>query len=237
MPVPIDAGQSAQQLFVKAQAAWSARVTPRFESFVLPCAKTFLESRCPPNTDVEFVVRLSDGRTYAQTEPVDGAAPLPLMHGGYIAGPDGAPLGFYRRLPDSAMPQSAAPPDLANDPLRTIATVSAADVAYRITIAGDETIAGVESAHLVLKPLRDPVAYPLRDLWIARDSYQVVRLTYALPFKRSVALVTYDFAAVGKPPVWSIVHIAAVSGGEAVAEQLEKIAFPADEPQSYFSSP
>ena len=133
MPVPIDAGQSAQQLFVKAQAAWSARVTPRFESFVLPCAKTFLESRCPPNTDVEFVVRLSDGRTYAQTEPVDGAAPLPLMHGGYIAGPDGAPLGFYRRLPDSAMPQSAAPPDLANDPLRTIATVSAADVAYRIT--------------------------------------------------------------------------------------------------------
>lgn len=234
MPVPIDAGQSAQQLFLKAQAAWSARVTPRFESFVLPCAKTFLESRCPAGADVEFVVRLSDGRTYAQTVPVDDTPPLPLMRGGYITGPDGAPLGFYRRLPDAVGPPSAPPPDLADDPLKTIATVSAADVAYRITLAGDETIAGVESAHLVLKPLRDPVAYPLRDLWIARDTYQVVRLTYALPFKRSVALITYDFAPVGKPPVWSIVHIAAVSGGEAVAEELREIAFPPNEPQSYF---
>lgn len=237
MPVPIDANQPAQQLFVKAQAAWSARVTPRFESFVLPCAKTFLEPHCPPDVDVEFIVRLSDGRAYAQTVPVEGTAPLPLMHGGYITGPDGAPLGFYRRLPDSAAPQSPPPPDLADDPLKTIAAVSAADVAYRIALAGNETIAGVESAHLTLKPLRDPVAYPLRDLWIARDSYQVVRLTYALPFRRSVALITYDFSPVGKPPVWSIVHIAAVSGGETVAEELREIAFPPNEPPSYFSSP
>jgi hypothetical protein len=237
MPVPIDTGLTAQQLFLRAQAAWSARSTPRFESFVLSCAATFLEPRCPPGADVEFIVRLSDGRTYAQTVAADGATPLTLMRGGYITGPAGAPLGFYRRLPEAETSQSALPPDLAEDPLRTIATVTAVDVAYRIAFAGNETIDGVDAAHLVLEPVRDPAAYPLRDLWIARDNYEVVRLTYALPFKRSIALITYDFAPIGAPTVWSIVHIAASTGRETISEELREIAFPSDEPQSYFASP
>jgi hypothetical protein len=237
MPVPIDAGTTAQQLFLRAQAAWSARITPRFESFVLQCAATFLEPRCPPGADVEFIVRLADGRTYAQTVAHGGATPLTLMHGGYITGPAGAPLGFYRRLPVVETPQVAAPPDLADDPLRTIATVTALDVAYRITVTGTETIDGVDAAHLVLEPVRDPAAYPLRALWIARDDYAVVRLTYALPYKRSIALITYDFAPIGKPPVWSIVRIAASAGRETISEELREIAFPSDEPQSYFASP
>jgi hypothetical protein len=234
MPVPIDAGLTPQQLFLRAQATWSARATPRFESFVLPCAVTFLEPRCPPGTDVEFIVRLSDGRTYAQTVAAGGVAPLTLMRGGYITGPAGAPLGFYRRLPASDAQRTAPPPDLTDDPLRTIATVTALDVAYRITIAGNESIDGIDTTHLVLEPLRDAETYPLRDLWIARNDYEVVRLTYALPFKRSDALITYDFAPVGKPPLWSIVHVAASGGGEAISEELRAIAFPPDEPQSYF---
>jgi len=197
MPTPVDTGPTAQQLFLRAQATWSARPTPRFESFVLPCAATFLEPHCPPGTDVEFIVRLSDGRTYARTVAASGATPVILMRGQYITGPAGAPLGFYRRwpAPDSAL--ASPPPNLANDPLRTIATVTAVDIAYRITLAGNETIDGVEASHLVLSPLRDPAAYPLRDLWIARNDNEVVRLTYALPFKRSMALITYDFAPVG----------------------------------------
>jgi hypothetical protein len=236
MPVPSDAGLAAQQLFLRAQATWSARRVPRFESFVLPCAATFLESRCA-GEDVEFIVRLSDGRTYAQTVVKGGTTPVALMRGGYITGPDGAPLGFYRRWPSANAPQASPPPDLADDPLRTIATVTAVDVAYRITLAGDETIDGVATAHLLLRPVRDPTAYPLRGLWIARDTYQVVRLVYALPFKRSVALVTYDFAPVGTPPLWSIVHIAASAEGEAISQDLREIVFPADEPPSYFESP
>jgi hypothetical protein len=234
MPVPIDAASTAQQLFLRAQAVWSARITPPFESFVLPCAQTFLESRCPPGADVEFIVRLSDGRTYAQTIPAGSAAPVTLLRGGYITGPAGAPLGFYRRLPEPGASQMAPPPDLADDPLRTIATVTASDVAYRITLAGNETIDGADTVHLVLEPLRDPAAYPLRNLWIAPDNFEVVRLTYALPFKRSVALITYDFAPVGKPPVWSIVHIAASVGRETISEQLREVAFPPNEPQWYF---
>lgn len=235
--MPIDAGSSAQQLFLRAQAAWSARVTPRFESFVLPCAATFLESRCAPGTEVEFIVRLSDGRTYAQALATNGEAPRELVRGGYITGPDGAPLGFYRRWPASDLPRVPLPPDLADDPLRTIATVTAVDVAYRITIVGRENLDGIDTAHLALEAVRDPVAYPLRDLWIARNDYEVVRLTYALPFKRSTALITYDFAPVGKPPIWTIVHIAASAGGEAVSEELRQIVFPPEEPEWYFDSP
>jgi hypothetical protein len=237
MPVPIDAGTTAAQLFLRAQATWSRRTTPRFESFVLRCASTFLEPHCPPGADVEFIVRLSDGRTYAQTVAAGDATPLTLMRGGYITGPAGAPLGFYRHLPEPDTPQPVPPPNLAVDPLRTIATVTAVDVAYHITLVGSETIDGIDISHLALDPVRDPVAYPLRDLWIARDEDEVVRLTYALPFKGSIALITYDFALVGKPPVWSIVRIAASAGRETISEELREIAFPSDEPQSYFTSP
>lgn len=232
-----DAGATAQQLFFRAQATWSARITPRFESFVLPCAATFLEPRCAPGAEVEFIVRLSDGRTYARTLATGGEGPRVLMRGGHITGPDGAPLGFYRRWPAPDMPRASPPPDLAYDPLRTIASVTAVDVAYRITLVGDENVDGIDTAHLALEALRDPVAYPLRDLWIARNSCEVVRLTYALPFKRSTASIAYDFAPVSEPPVWTIVHIAASAGGEAVSEELRQISFPPDEPASYFDSP
>src|SRR5581483_6370977 len=180
MPVSIEEA-AAQQLFLKAQTTWSARVTPRFESFVLPCGVTFLDARCAPGTNVRFVVRLSDGRTYAETIPAAGAPAVTLVRGGYITGPAGAPLGFYRRWPQSDAPSHATPPpDLAEDPLRTIATVTAVDFAYRIALAGEESINGVKTAHLVLQPVRNPAAYPLRDLWIALDTDQVVRLTYEL---------------------------------------------------------
>jgi hypothetical protein len=237
MPVSNDVGSAAQQLFLRAQATWNARATARFESFVLPCASTFLAARCTPGADVEFILRLSDGRVYAQTVAGPNATPTPLERGGYITGPAGAPLGFYRRLPQTGTLQATPPPDLADDPLRTIANVTAVDVAYRIALAGYETVDGIETAHLTLVPIRNPANYPLRDLWVARKNDEVVRLTYALPYKRATAQITYDFAPVGKPPIWTIVRIAASAGGEAVSEDLRDVAFPADEPDSYFESP
>ena len=210
---------------------------PRYESFIFPFASTFLEAQCTTGADVQFILRLSDGRVYAQTVDGLGGTPVTLLRGGYITGPAGAPLGFYRHLPKGDIAGATPPPDLADDPLRTIASVTAVDVAYRITLAGYETIDGVDTAHLVLEPIRDPAAYPLRALWIARSDNEVVRLTYALPYKRSTALITYEFAPVGKPPIWTIVRIAASSGSEVVSEDLRDIAFPADEPDSYFESP
>ncbi len=236
MPVPVDGAPAAQQLFLKAQSTWSARATPRFESFVLPCAVTFLEARCAPEAEVRFIVRLSDGRAYAETVATGGASPVTLVRGGYITGPAGAPLGFYRRWPQSAVPRPTTPPDLAEDPLRTIATVTAVDFAYRIAVAGNETIDGVLTTHLVLRPVGDSAAYPLRDLWIGHDDDEVVRLTYELPYKRGSASITYDFAPIGKPPVWTIVRIAASAGGETISEELREIAFPPDEPDTYFTA-
>jgi hypothetical protein len=237
MPLPNDAASPTQQLFLRAQAAWRARATPRYESFILPCASTFLAAQCAPGAEVEFILRLSDGRVYAQTVATDAATPVTLLRGGYITGPAGAPLGFYRRLPETDSTRATPPPDLAEDPLRTIATVTAVDVAYRITLAAYETIDGFDTAHLTLEPVRDPTAYPLRDLWIARNSDEVVRLTYALPYKHSTALITYDFAPAGRAPIWTIVRIAAAAGGEAISEDLRDITFPADEQDSYFESP
>lgn len=235
MPVTADTALTAQQLFLRAQATWSARATPRFESFVLPCAATFLQARCTPGADVQFIVRLSDGRAYARTVATGGAAPVTLLHGAYLTGPAGAPLGFYRRVPQAGAPPATPPPNLAEDPLHTIATVTAVDVAYRIAVAGEETIGGIDTTHLGLQPLRDPAAYPLRDLWVARDTYEIVQLTYALPFKRSVALITYGFAPVGRPPLWTIVRISASAGAESVSEELRNVSFPANEPESYFA--
>ena len=195
-----------------------------------------LRPRCPPGADVEFIVRLSDGRTYARTVAAGGAAPLSLMRGGYITGPAGAPLGFYRRLPASDAPRAAPPPDLTDDPLRTIATVTALDVAYRITVAGNE----IDRRHRY-----DASRAGTRCATRKRTRYATCGSratatkscgsTYALPFKRSAALVTYDFAPVGEPPLWSIVHVAASAGGEAISEDLREIAFPSDEPESYFT--
>ncbi len=50
--------------------------------------------------------------------------------------------------------------------LKTIAIVVSPQRDYAVTNAGNETIDGVVTEHLVLKPLHDPNRYRLRDLWI-----------------------------------------------------------------------
>ena len=63
---------------------------------------------------------------------------------------------------------------------------------------------------------------------------QAEAFTCALLFKRSTALIKYDFAPAGEAPIWTIVHIAASASGGAVSEERQ-IAFPWDE--TYFDSP
>jgi len=214
---------------------------PAYESFTLPCSATLLADRCSAGTQVEFIVRLSDGRTFAQTVAAGGRPATVLLHGGYIVGPAGAPFGFYRRAPVPGA-TTAPPPNLAEDPLGTIATVTAVDRAYAIALADVERVGTRACYHLRLRPLRDPQSYPLRDLWVDTTSYDVVRLTYAWPYNDTTANVTYDFAPIGSQALWAIVHIGAqaVSHGlfttrvEQVSEDLQNIAFPASEPAADF---
>ena len=223
------------EIFTRAQVAWNARTLPPYESFTLPCEATFLADRCTAGTRVQFVVRLRDGRTFAHTIDRNGSPGSVLLRGGYVYGPAGAPFGFYRRTPEPGASVPPPPPNLAPDPIGTIATVSAVDRAYAIALAGLETIGTRRCWHLRLRPLRDPDWYPLRELWIDTTSYEVVRLIYAWPFNTTTASITYDFAPAGAQGIWSIVHIDAQAGAQRVGDDLDAIDFPPSEPEDDFT--
>jgi hypothetical protein len=229
-------------IFTRAQAAWNARAVPPYESFTLPCDETFLAKSCSQGTVVQFIVRLRDGRTFVQTLDADGRPGIVLLRGGYAFGPAGAPLGFYRRAPEQGATPLPAPPNLAADPIQTIAVVRAVDRAYDISYIETTTIGARTAYHLRLHPLRNPQQYPLRELWVDTTTYDVVRLTYAWPYNGTTASITYDFAAAGPQGIWSIVHIdaQATSHGlfethtEHVCEDLHNIEFPASVPNADF---
>ena len=233
----------ATAIFLRAQQAWVARVVPPYESFHIACDQTFLASRCGAGDAVAFTVRNGDGRTFAQSVPSNGSAGKELLRGAYITGPAGTPLGFYRVLTNGSAPP-LPPPNLAPDPLQTIATVTANSHAYDITLTGEEIVDGRRAYHLKLHPRAEPERYPLRDLWVEESSFEVVALTYARPYdeRDTWASVSYRFAPIGPAPVWAIVHIeaAAVVHGllssktERVSDDLSDISFPATVPSWYF---
>jgi MucB/RseB N-terminal domain len=230
-------------IFLQAQQAWIARVVPPYESFHIACDQTFLTSRCGAGDIVAFTVRSSDGRTFAQTLPANGEAGSVLLRGAFITGPAGTPLGFYRALPNGSSP-TTPPPNLAADPLQTIATVTAHSHAYDVALAGEENIGGRKCYHLSLVPRADSHRYPLRDLWVEESSFKVVQLTYARPYdeRDTWASVRYRFAPIGPSHVWTIVHIEAEavihgflsSRIEKVSDDLTDISFPGSAPESYF---
>jgi hypothetical protein len=230
-------------IFLRAQQAWIERAVPPYESFHIACDQTFLASRCDSGDVVAFTVRNSDGRSFAQTLPSNGTAGKVLLRGAYITGPAGTPLGFYRVLANGSPPPSP-PPNLAPDPLQTIATVTANSHAYDIALVGEESVDGRRTYHLKLRPRAEPERYPLRDVWVEEAGFQVVKLTYARPYdeRDTWASVSYRFAPIGAAKIWAIVHIEAeaVTHGllssktEQIADDLSDISFPVTVPARYF---
>jgi hypothetical protein len=235
---------SPAEIFRRAQQSWLARTIPPYESFTVACENTFLAPHCGGGDRVAFTVRARDGRTYAQTLPAGGAPPKVLLRGGYITGPADTPLGFYRVLPNGQSPSPSAPPNFAPDPLETIATVTTNAHVYDVRLAGEESIDGRTCYHLVLRPLSAPDRYPLRELWVDANSFEVVQLTYERPYdaEHTSASVRYRFAPIGKDRVWVIVHIEADAAihqlfstkTERVADDLSDISFPSSAPDWYF---
>lgn len=234
---------SPAEIFTRAQHVWAARTVPPYESFEVNCASTFLAQQCAAGDRVAFTVRMSDGRTYAQTLPAAGP-PKVLLRGGYITGPADTPLGFYRTLPNGTMSTASPPPNLAPDPLETIATVTADAHVYDIRLTGQELIEGRACYHLTLRPLIAPDRYPLRELWVDASSFEVVQLTYERPYdaEHARASVRYRFAPVGANRVWAIVYIEAdatihrpfSTRVERIADDLSDIGFPPRPPDWYF---
>jgi hypothetical protein len=227
----------AAQVLDAATVAWHARSIPAYVQFTLPCADTALAHRCDAGDGARFTVRMADGRTYAETVPKDGATTVkPIMNGGLIFGPGGTPLGFFRQVGNE--PPALPPPNLAPDPLKTIATVTAKARTYAVSFDGSEFVGGVDCYRLKLKPLGDPERYPLRQLWVDKASSQIRKLTYEWDFgDNHKGLVHYEFAPVGDPAVWTIVHIDAQNGREKVADDLQDIAFPDAAPDEEFAIP
>jgi hypothetical protein len=232
----------ALAIFQQAQSAWQARVVPAYETFRVPCDRTFLAQRCSGEI-VEFTVRMSDGRTFAQALSPTGEPSKILLHGGYITGPVATPLGFYRALPNGESPTAPAP-NLAPDPLQTIATVTANGHVYDVTLAGTEPVGELLCYHLMLHPQIDPDRYPLRELWVDEQNFQVVQLVYERPYdeQHTQARVLYRFAPVGPEHIWAIVHIEAQATvhelfsakTERVANDLTDVSFPVSPPSWYF---
>ena len=224
---------------------WVQRAAPPYESFRIACAQTYLSDRCNAGDVIQFTLRTSDGRTFAQTVATPMSPSRTLLVGGYITGPDGTPLGFYRALPrEPGGFAPRVPPNLAPDPLvPTIAVATAVARAYVISLVGVEQLAGHACYHLVLRPLSNPQLYALRDLWVDETTGSVIRLIYAHDFGNGKwGTVDYRFGPRGDPPVWSIAHIEAdAPAGSAfgphpnhVASDLGDIAFPASMPEADF---
>jgi hypothetical protein len=222
-------------------------VVPPYESFRISCERTFLAPRCDSGEIVEFTVRMSDGRSFAAGLPPQGGAPAVLMQGGYITGPVETPLGFYRALANGAPVPMASPPNLAPDPLQTIATVTASGHVYDIELAGEESVDGQLCYVLKLRPQIDSDRYPLRELWVTESDFEVAQLAYQRPYdeKHTQARVLYRFAPVGPERIWAIVHIEAqalvhgffATKTEGVSDDLRDLNFPASAPDWYFRSP
>jgi Outer membrane lipoprotein-sorting protein len=243
VPILTGAQPSPYGIFDRARAAWDARTIPPYVSFRVDCALTFLSVACDPGARVEFVVRMSDGRTYAQTVGSSTVPPKVLMRGGFITGPAGMPLGFYRTLPDgSPSPAASPPPNLAPDPLQTIAVVTAVNRVYDITLDGEESIDGHACYRLRMQPNVAGDRYPLRMLWVDENTFEILQLQYERPYGAAHAMVRYRFSQVGPLRLWTIVRIeadaAVTTGGKTSVEQvdevLDDVGFPASVPGSYF---
>ncbi len=108
-------------------------------------------------------------------------------------------------FPDSALtflPQAQAgagplPIDIAtpspetSEAPRTIAHVTARARTYDVTYAGNETVDGIRTVHLALRPYRDPGKHLVRDVWIDRSTNGVVRLHGVASLAASLASVDF----------------------------------------------
>jgi hypothetical protein len=89
---------------------------------------------------------------------------LPLVSPAYMFGLNAATKD------DAGAPQ-------ANDAgtLHSIATVVSENRAYSISLAGEESLRGIQAYHLELRPLASASVYRLRDLWIDAATYDVLQ--------------------------------------------------------------
>jgi hypothetical protein len=193
--LPAAAAPAAEEIYARVRAAWRRRTIPPFTRYKITAlyeasGKAFRE-------DYHCFYRARDGRLKAVNIPVPPQEDLKRMRGFAIS-----ILGFVvdtnpvehppLRIPTPQIlpyaefglgtPGSEAPsatPSPSPEPLRELGRVTSVNRLYEITFAGVERVLDTETYHLHLRPLRDPNANKLREMWADTRTFDVVRLEVA----------------------------------------------------------
>lgn len=112
------------------------------------------------NPDAE-PIRLDDPR-------IDPGSSFGVVTREFAATPSGEPT-----VQPFAFPSAAPSPEASG--FREITRVETSVRDYRITREADEIVAGANTIHLHLEPLRDPQFNRLRDLWLDPQTYRTVQ--------------------------------------------------------------
>jgi len=125
---------------------------------------------------------------------------------------------------------------------KTIGAVQVRVRPYAVVFAGDEIVEGKETAHLSLRPFRDPRKNVLRDVWIDRLTNGVVRLrgeATAGPDVLHVIFDAYYFEDGSSQTLHRVearakAQILFVRESGTISLELTNIAYPASIPSSVF---
>jgi hypothetical protein len=109
-----------------------------------------------------------------QTETVTKDAHRTEASPDYLGVPLISPAYFFGLTTRHAAAPNTASPTTSG--LHTIATVTAIDRVYMVSLVGTEEVGALYAYHLHLKPITHPDWYRIRDLWVDVYTYQVVQL-------------------------------------------------------------
>ena len=167
------------QLFIKTRQTWKARPLPPFIRYHI--AGEFNRKRKHVTADYEVTYRTSDRQAMTVSLPHSAREKVERTFGPPRISPDAtfgvAPRAGYASdaIADSGSPAPGAQP--AASPATTIGRVTAiVKIPYDMSLDPDEKIGERTAYHLILKPQREPEIYRLRELWIDKQTFDVVHL-------------------------------------------------------------
>lgn len=196
----IFAALSPLQIFSRAEDTWEARSLPAYVAF--DTSITHRDAHGTVTRGTEHVVLRTFDHWCATVEIDQGLAQPKTSRGLNCLGPAYSPLGFNI---SSVYPGSSQPDPFAPSSLPVIARVRA--LHYEVTLGADEVLDGAPVYRLALRPLNAPDRYPLRALWVDKNTFQVRKLTYAENPGDWSATIDYSFKPFGPQAIWWISEI------------------------------
>jgi hypothetical protein len=193
---PSRGGIDAESVFLRAKQTWRGRAEARFVSYAVRSSYGFHNHTI--ENWFQLTYRATDGALAIrpivlpdEARRKEGGVPLylfglkifdtnPDADAIDVRAPAIEPAFTFGLLPRSFLPTvPAAPDDPTPEPeqerMREIGRVIAVNLEYAVTFVGEEHLRYGDALHLALQPLRDPHLNRLRDIWVAKDSYLLLR--------------------------------------------------------------